>query len=193
MSMLQQVVLAQRGRQPRPVITAPTLTLDPAFISAYTTLSGGNLTATGSTVNTARATAAFSSGVYWVECEVLAENPSYPGHVMFGLCNGSAPAYYYPGQTTDSISYYGYSAGGILRDANIVASATPFAAGDVLNALVDADDKVVRFYRNGVAATALYSYGFSSAFVAVGGVFSGVSCRLNFGATSFIYGPPATI
>lgn len=195
MSIVQQLVLAQRGRPPRTVVTDPVLTLDPSGHGSNTSLSGGDLTATFTSVTSARATAAFSSGVHWVECELLSENASYPGHFMFGLSNSSASVNDYPGQTNDSIGFYGWSTsgGGIIKNGNIVASGATFVAGDILNALIDADDKTVKFYKNGAVVTAAFNYGYASAFVVVGGVFSGVSCRVNFGATSLTYSPPSTV
>ena len=133
----------------------------------------------------------YNNGKFYIEVKLDSGKPQN----MFGICKDS----YIPGSNTgwdspDIISIYENN-GNAYCNGNITAYFSKFYIGDLIGVQIDFDNKTIKFAKNNVWGNSItipntwngYNFYFADASST-----QGIDVRTtNFGATPFIYPPPA--
>jgi len=175
MSAVQQAIAGIGGG------VAPTYaTWNPADKDASITLSGGNLTAVGSSTGSVRGTLGKATGKwYW---EALCNSAGTMGVGVVQLADSLATL---PGYTANGWGYF-YS-GQEINNSLLLNLASTYTSGDVIGVALDAGASTVKWYKNNVlqdtqtlsAGTYYPICGWNANYTA------------NFGASAMIYSPPS--
>lgn len=179
-------------------------TWNPSDCSGNVALSNGNLTATVNGRGTVRATLGKSSGKWYWE-QTLHTNLYSTGETyVVGVDKPYAALADYPGfdlyDGTYGMLSYGYTSPGYKGSNRSFTSV--FVAygsvGDVVRYMLDMDSKQLSIAVNSGGTTMLFgsldvSTGYGVFHPAAGGPSgsAGMSSTFNFGASSFVYGPPS--
>lgn len=169
---------------------APTFqytTFDPAKKSASVTLSGGNLTASGSNAIHALSVIGKSTGKWYWE---FAPNVVFES-IGIATADGS-----YDNYVGDAVSEWGYrgSSNSIMNGNSFIQTGlASYTGGDIISVALDMDSLQVTWRKNNVVQGVAQSIAAGTWYAAAGGVVSGGawSCTANFGASAFTYTPPA--
>ena len=178
-----------------------TTTFDPAKTQSGQTLSNGNLTISTTTAPSAanrgtQSTVSHSTGKYYVE---ITDNNG-TGNLAYGLflgvcdsnCNGSLA-------NSQNYTYGNWDSGyGLLNNGVESTGEGSYASGDVIGIALDCASggaPVIKLYKNNTLVKTYTASGwtapyfiFAAAYAASGGP---AQATANFGATSFVYSPPA--
>ncbi len=163
-------------------------TWNPSDKHADITLSGGNLiaTCTTTTVGLVRSTIGKSAGKWYWEY-VVGVNIIGP---LVGIANSSEVTSNFPGNSANSVGYYGSSGQKWVSGSGSAYGAT-FATGDVIGVALDMDAGTLVFYKNnvsqGTAATGLSGVQYAAA--GQSGA-NAPTITANFGASALVYAPP---
>lgn len=162
-------------------------TLNPSEKAAQHTLSNGNLTlASSSSGGRSIATAYRNTGKWFYEVTVASVN------VRLGWGTTSGNIGNNPGDEGGSFGWT--SGGGVFSGGGVVTSTVSWTAGDVLGVALDYATGWIRLYKNGTLVLNDYNmFGSTPTFRAPMGGADGAGTlgTFNFGATAFVYGPPA--
>lgn len=182
-----------------------TTAFDPARKDTSITLSGGNLTATGSVASFANAlaTVSKSAGKFYREVTIGASN----GTDLIGMANSSIATTAYLGQDSNAIGWV--KDGRVLIAANLLVTIATWATGNVLSEAVDLGNQKVWFrvgnggWNNDILAnqnpaTNTGGISFSTPFPVAGPYFpavcadaAGTQFTVNFGATAYAQSVPS--
>ena len=186
-------------------------TWNPLTNGSYTTLSNGNLEATGNTNannGNSRSTMAVTTGKWYTEMTVSASTASlYPSIGILLATDATTPGNAglsgnQVGYVQDSVSY---EASGDRRVSNSAAAwGSSFTAGDVIGVAVDADNGAIYFSKNGTwqgsgdptsgasKTGAAYTWtGGSREYVFGTAHYNGAKSFQNWGQSAFIYSAPS--
>lgn len=169
-------------------------TWNPADMSAYIILSGGNLIAALGT-GLVRSTIGVPAGKWYWEVRIDSW-PSIPTTQIFiGIAKITAPTSSPPGEAADGWSYL--FGGGLiigLKDwdgGQTLDYGAAFGIGDVIGIALDMDAGTVTFYKNGVSQGIAFTGLNGTVYPAVGALGANVgTVTTNFGASAFVYSPP---
>jgi hypothetical protein len=188
------------------VASVITTTFDPLQKDSSITLSGGNLTATGSSSSFASvlATISKSTGKYYHEITVGSSN----GTDLIGMANSTFPlASLFLGQDNNSIGYV--NDGRVLIGANLLTTIAAWTTGNLLSMAVDMGNQKIWFrvgsggWNNDILAnqnpaTNTGGISFLTPFPVTGPYFpavcpdaSGTQYTANFGATAYAQSVPS--
>lgn len=160
-------------------------TWNPSDKSADITLSGGNLTATGTTAagKSVRSTLSKTSGKwYW-------EFTATSAAVAIGVATSSASLASFTG---GDINGWGYSSNGLLyNNSSGTGSNASYTSGDIIGVAWDVAAGTISFYKNNTLQPSGFSSIPSGCFVACGNTSASGLGTANFGATALTYSPPS--
>jgi len=173
--------------------TANFATLNPLSKGANSTLSNANLNWAAAQMaggnHQSISSIAMSSGKWYCEFTPLGSEPQ---GCIFGLVSNVNTTGVYPGFTSSSYGYAGFS-GNKYNNASASAYGATFALGDVIGIAFDADVGTLTFYKNGVSqGTAFSSIPAGSYYFGVGNNSSlaVLQAAFNAGQRPFKYTPP---
>jgi hypothetical protein len=152
------------------------------------TLVNGNLQASGaSDVGGITGTIGVSSGKWYWEIFVGSTQDDVGIWPISSQING------YPGSTSTSYGYYGFTGQKFNNTTGFVYGAT-FTSGDIIGVALNLDSGTLTFYKNGVSQGTAFSSltgGFRPAVRAGAAVFPSSGTYLNFGQRPFAYAAPS--
>jgi hypothetical protein len=176
-------------------------TFDPAKTQSGQTLSNGNLTIAATTAPSAanrgtQSTVGYSSGKRYIEFTANNATAGALNNILFlGLCdsacNGSLA-------NSQNLAYGNWDSGYEIANNSVVGSGFGgYQAGDVIGLAVDMSSSptVTKYYKNNTLMFTHTATGWVAPFFIFAAAYSGTSTlakvTVNFGATSFVYSPPA--
>lgn len=167
-------------------------TWNPADKGVNSTLTNGNLTATGVNTNgSARSTIGVSSGKWYWELTSPA-NTGGPRSPITGVALAAASLANYPGSDASGWGYYGLNSRKINAGTQ-TAYGTGWASVDVIGMALDADARTIEVFRNGASMGVMFT-GITAGtlYAMTGGDTGSIASQVtaNFGATPFVYAPP---
>jgi len=150
------------------------------------TLSGGDLITTGSGTNWASvlSTVAKSSGKWYWEITMSAGT-----FAEIGINAGTAELNTYNGFGATGYSYRANN-GNKNNNNTETAYGASFTTGDVIGVALDLDGNTVTFYKNNTSQGTAYT-GLTGTYYATVSTYDTFSATANFGASAFVYTPPA--
>jgi hypothetical protein len=157
--------------------------LNPLDKNSSITLSNGNLTATGGSNVTTRATYFVSSGKWYWETTVTAASAAS----IVGIVDATASLASYVGSS--SLGYGYASAASKYNNATPVAYGATWTTNDVIGIALDLDAGTITFYKNNVSQGVAYS-SLSGLFSPAYSTGSGTTIAFNFGQQPFVYTAP---
>lgn len=159
----------------------------PTDHSSVVTISGANAIATRNSIagggsQAARSDTAQSSGVRYVEFNIVEIGNGAGVPMEVGCCNGVVGLGTYPGSSNNGVSYR--PNGTVIKNAaNVLTSQPTYTTGDVIGMVVDLDAHTVKFNKNGgsftstVSITTLGTDVFAGVSLGDGGTFSSVQLQ----------------
>ena len=141
----------------------------------------------GSGYGNVRSTIGPSAGKWYCEVEILALGSS----ICIGFAKASAPVSDYPYATADSAVYNNY--GAIFSNTTNMGAVPTLVVGDILGLAFDLADQRLWWYRNNSLAFTGTVTNWTEIFPFAGTdkANSTWKTRTNFGASPFVYPPPA--
>lgn len=175
-------------------------TYDPVGVPAALGLSGGNLTTNtaGGTTCHAVSTIGKSAGKWYWEVLLTTVGDTINGFAVVGISNtlgnlgtgiGGTPGSYARDVTLGTPDGMGKDS----FDGGRQAFGTAFSNGDILGVALNMDSKFITIYKNNVSQGIMYASlaGTMYALIGVDSVSPATQTTTNFGATPFVYSPPA--
>jgi len=158
----------------------------------YYTLTNNDLTilkSSGAGWNSAFGTTSVSSGKYY--WETIIDQVQSPDYIINGIATSSATWGTYAGGDAYGYGYYGWN--GDIYNSAAVAQSTGilYSTNNIISMLLNLDDDFLTFWKDGAQIGIPQAIVHDAYFPAVSLHVIGSQVSTNFGASSFVYTPPA--